>query len=391
MKIALISPSKVHLSEITQVLQGPTSRAQQGGSHEIVQIEGGRSRLAEVVRAHQPDLVLVDGMGHDPEELVPVEQITTEHAHLAVLMLCAQPSPDFLLRAMRAGVREVLPSPPAPASLLMAIERVEQRRQAAGRRSRGKLLAFMACKGGSGATFIAANLAYQLAQDASVLLIDLNLQFGDALSLLREAPAQLNLSDVARDSERLDHAILAACSTRINDRLSVLAATEELAQSLELRPEQIESIARLALRHYDFVIMDLERHLDPLTLRAMDLADQIFVVMQASLPAIRHARRLQKVFKSLAYAPDKTGWIVNRHERGSEVSAQDIERTLGLESVRVVANAYRDVSTSVSRSTPVMELARSSAVTRHLAEMARSLSPRHTEPRSLIGRLFSRA
>jgi pilus assembly protein CpaE len=330
-------------------------------------------------------------MGRDPEELLPVEQITAEHPQLAVLMLCAQQSPEFLLRAMRAGVREVLPSPPAPASLLMAVDRVQQRSQAAGRHRRGRLLAFLACKGGSGATFIASNLAYQLAVDASVLLVDLNLQFGDALSLLREAPAQLHLADVARDIERLDAAFLSACTTRISERLSVLSAPEELAESMEIRPEHLEAIVRLALRHYDFVLMDLERHLDPLTLRAMDLADQVFVVMQAGLPSVRHARRLQKVFKGLAYPPEKTGWILNRFERGSEVSTQDIERTLGIDNLRVVANAYRDVSTSVSRSTPVLELARSSTVTRHLAELARSLSPRSPERRSLIGRLFQRA
>jgi Flp pilus assembly CpaE family ATPase len=97
------------------------------------------------------------------------------------------------------------------------------------------------------------------------------------------------------------------------------------------------------------------------------------------------------VFKGLAYAPEKIGWILNRYERGSEVGTQDIERTLGVQTLRLVANAYRDVSASVSSSTPVLELARSSLVTRHLAELARSLSPRSPERRSLIGRLFQRA
>lgn len=391
MKITLISPSKIHLSEIAQVLQGPTSHALQGGAHEIVPIEGGRSRLAEAVRTHAPDLVLLDGMGRDPDELLPVEQVTAEYPGLAVLMLCAQPSPEFLLRAMRAGVREVLPSPPAPSTLMMAVDRVELRRQAAGRPRRGRLLAFMACKGGSGASFLASNLAYQLAQDASVLLIDLNLQFGDSLSLLREAPAQLHLADAARESERLDASFLSACATRIHERLSVLAASEELADSMAVRPEQIEAIVRLAQRHHDYVIVDLERQLNPLTLRALDLADQIFAVMQANLPALRHARRLQKLFESLSYPAEKTGWIVNRYERSSELELQDIERTLGLTDLRVVANAYREVSAAVSGSAPVMELARSSAVTRHLSDLARSLSPRAPVKRGLIGRLFHRA
>lgn len=391
MKIVIISPSKVHLSEMTQVLQGPSPQALQGNSHEVLQIEGGRSRLAEVAHEHEPDLVLLDGMGRDPDELLPVEQATLEHPGLAVLMLCAQPSPDFLLRAMRAGVREVLPSPPTPASLLMAVDRVQKRMQGLVKPQRGRLLAFMSCKGGSGASFIAANLAYQLATDKSVLLIDLNLQFGDALSLLQEQPPALNMTDLVRDIDRLDAAFLAACSTRINDRLSVLSAPQEFADVMELKPEHLEALLRLALRHHDFVLMDLERHLDPLSIRAMDMADQIFVVMQAGLPWLRNARRLQKVMQTLGYPAEKLGWIVNRHERAGEISLQDIEQTLGLTEVRAVPNAYRDVSAAVNQSTALMALARSSAVTRQLAELACSLSPRPQASRGLLGRLFHRA
>lgn len=392
MKIALISPNKTHLAEMAQVLKGPTIEALHSvPSHEVLQIEGGRSRLAEVVREHEPDLVLVDGMGRDPEELAPVEQVTADHPRLAVLMLCAQQSPEFLLRAMRAGVREVLPSPPLPASLLMAVDRVHKRLQGAERARRGRLLALVSCKGGSGASFIAANLAYQLALDQSVLLIDLNLQFGDALPLLREQPAALGITDVARDIDRLDAAFLAACTTRISERLSVLAAPLAFADAMEVKPEHVEAIVRLAMRHHDFVLLDLERHLDPLTLRAMDLADQLFVVMQASMPGVRHARRLQQVFQTLGYPEEKIGWIVNRYERGAEIGLRDIAQTLGVSPVRAVANAYREVSDSVNRGTALLALARSSVVTRHLAELARSLSPSPQATRSLFGRLFHRA
>ena len=56
-----------------------------------------------------------------------------------------------------------------------------------------------------------------------------------------------------------------------------------------------------------------------------------------------------------------------------------------------MANAYRDVSAAVNRSAALLELSRSSAVTRHMAELARSLSPAPQENRSLLERLFQRA
>jgi pilus assembly protein CpaE len=391
MKIALISPSKVHLTEMSQVLQGPTPTALHGAAHELLQIEGGRSRLAEVVETHHPDLVLVDGMGRDPDELEPVEQVTSAHPQLAVVMLCAQQSPEFLLRAMRAGVREVLGSPPTPASLLMAVERVDKRRSGAASRPRGRVLGFASCKGGSGATFIAANLAYQLAAEKSVLLIDLNLQFGDALGMLSEQKPALSLADVAREIDRLDAAFLGACTARIHERLSVLAAAEEVTDGLEVRPEHLEAIVKLARRHYDFVLLDLERHLDPLSIRAMDLSDQLFVVMQAGLPWLRNARRLQKLLAGLSYPADKVHWLVNRAERGDDIGLDDIAQALGVEQVRSVANDWREVSASINQGTALIELARSSAVVRNLAELARSLGPQTSEPPSLLSRLFRRA
>jgi pilus assembly protein CpaE len=253
------------------------------------------------------------------------------------------------------------------------------------------VLAFASCKGGSGATFIASNLAYQLAAEKSVLLIDLNLQFGDALGMLSEQPAALSLADVAREIDRLDAAFLAACTTRIHERFSVLAAAEEVTNGLEVRPEHLEAIVKLARRHYDFVLLDLERHLDPLSIRAMDLSDQLFVVMQAGLPWLRNARRLQKLLAGLSYPADKVHWLVNRAERGDDIGLDDIAQALGVEQVRSVANDWREVSASINQGTALIELARSSAVVRNLAELARSLGPQTSEPPSLLSRLFRRA
>ena len=184
---------------------------------------------------------------------------------------------------------------------------------------------------------------------------------------------------------------MGACTTRINERLSVLAAAEEVSDGPEVRAEHLEAIVRLARRHYDFVLLDLERHLDPLSLRAMDLADQLFVVMQAGLPWVRNARRLQKLLAGLSYPVDKVHWLVNRAERSDDIGLDDIAQALGVEQLRSVANDWREVSASISRGTALMELTRSSVVTRNLADLARSLGPQTSEPPSLLSRLFRRA
>src|SRR6185369_5497514 len=139
MKIALISPNKHHLQEMGVPLEA--------GGHSVLRIDGGKSRMRAVAEEEHPDLVLVDGMCHDPAELGQVEHVTTHHPEIAVVLLCANHTPEFLINSMRAGVREVLPSPVSPDALEAAVNRVGAKLKGGAVRSRGKILAFLPCKG----------------------------------------------------------------------------------------------------------------------------------------------------------------------------------------------------------------------------------------------------
>ena len=90
----------------------------QAKGHSTALFEGGKSRMREIADREPPDLMLVDGMCCDPAELTQVEYVTTHHPSLVVILLCSSNTPEFLINSMRAGVREVLPSPVSvPASL----------------------------------------------------------------------------------------------------------------------------------------------------------------------------------------------------------------------------------------------------------------------------------
>ncbi|MBT9476798.1 MAG: histidine kinase, partial [Polaromonas sp.] len=93
MKIALISPNTNHLQDMSRVLEAH--------SHAVTLIDGGKSRMRAVAEQDQPDLMLVDGMCCDPNELVQVEYVTTHHPKIAVILLCATQSPEFLINSMR--------------------------------------------------------------------------------------------------------------------------------------------------------------------------------------------------------------------------------------------------------------------------------------------------
>jgi pilus assembly protein CpaE len=383
MKIALISPSQQHLQQLGGVLHSC--------AHQAVLVEGGKSKMREVVECERPDIVVVEGMCCDPTELTQVEYLSTHHPDVAVVLLCASTTPEFLINSMRAGVREVLPCPVNAVALQSALDRIITKMRISQGKTDGRVLAFVGCKGGAGATFLATNLAAELAARRSVMLLDLNLQFGDALSFLHDAEPASTLADVAREIGRLDATFLAASATKINPKLSILAAPEDPAMSMEIKPDHVEAVVSLAASVYDFVLMDVGRTIDGTSVKALDRADKIFVVMQPSVPSVRNAKKLLLAFRALGYGNDRIELIVNRFER-SDIGMADIERALGKLAIHTVPNSYRQVSAAINQGDPLARAARGNPVSRNLADFARDLTEEPAEKGAgLLGRLLGRA
>jgi pilus assembly protein CpaE len=307
---------------------------------------------------------------------------------MAVVLLCAGCSPEFLIDAMRAGVREVLPWPVSAADLAAAVNRIGGKLRGAQARSAGKVLAFVPCKGGSGATFLATSLGYLLAETRSVLLIDLNLQFGDALSFVHDARVPSTLADVARAIDRLDASFLAASTVKVAPNFSIMAAPDDHAQALEITAAQVDAVLALAVLHYDFVLVDVGRPIDILGIKALDRANLIYPVLQARVPFIRNAKKMLAILKSLDYGPDKVQLIVNRFDRKGTIGIAEIERTLGKFAIHAVSNSYRAVAAAIDHGEPLMAGGRSDPVLRELGRLAGALSPRPQAARGLLARLF---
>jgi pilus assembly protein CpaE len=312
------------------------------------------------------------------------------------LLITQDTSTEFLMGAMRAGVREMIPSNGGNEALQAAIARVLRKRSqknAGSGRQEGKVLTFLSCKGGSGATFIAGNLAYVLAaeQNKRVALIDMNLLFGDAAMSVSDQSPPSDVAELSQQIHRLDASLLQASMLEAAPNFFILAAPEDPARSTDVKREHAEAIVRLAKRHYDFVVIDVPRQLDPVSLLSLDLADMIFPVVQLALPFVRDGKRLLSLFRSLDYPGNKVHMIVNRYEKGSELSLDDLARTTGAKPYRTVPNYYPAATSSVNLGVPVTKMQKTNPISKVLIEMAHSLSPTEQQATSSgwLSRVFS--
>ncbi|TFW17146.1 CobQ/CobB/MinD/ParA nucleotide binding domain-containing protein [Massilia arenosa] len=336
-----------------------------------------------------PHLVIIDASDGEAAEADLLERICKHYASATVMLLTRAAQESFLIRAMRAGVREVLPLPLAHRAFHEAMDRIATTAGVNTMRD-GKVLAFISCKGGSGATFISTNFGYALASLAGrkVMLVDLHGQFGDAALYVSDQKPAMTLSDVCGQINRLDGAFLESSLVHVTDGYGVLAAADDPSHGVDMKPEHMETILRVARQHYDYIVLDVGRQIDALSLRALDNADAIYPVLQLSLPDIRDGRRLIDIFRSLGYPAEHTRLIVNRYEKGGRLRLTDLQTALGAEVMHTVPNDYVAVTDSVNQGVPVLQLSRASAVARSLAELVEMVTERRvTETK---GRLFDR-
>jgi pilus assembly protein CpaE len=382
MKIVLISSRPQSLDGLCEHLQrADVTRV-------VTRQEGGIQDLRSVADHDHPDMILVECAALDSGSFAVVERVTDQYPRLAIILLGAQQDSDSLMQAMRVGIREVLAAGTSCEVIEAAVKRVEGKLGLRSRERSGQVIAFVSSKGGSGATFLATNLAHQLASGGKkVLLIDLNLQFGEAILTIHDQVQSSDIAAIARNIGRLDASLLQASTVKISSCFSILAAPEDPAQALQVRPEHLDAILDIAAEEYDFTVLDLNRTLDDLAIHALDRADQIYLVLQAMLPYIRNAKRVLTVFRSLGYVSDKVEIVVNRFGRGAEVGFDDLRTSLSSNRIRTVPNGFRDVADAINQGQPLAVIAPSGVVSKAISEWAQALLPK---PEPVSGGLLSR-
>lgn len=339
---------------------------------------GSAQTLASVLHKDQPDVVLLDFPVADEQAMELIEAALTKAPGTHMVLVSPDRSVEFLMRAMRAGVREVLPAPMGRSTVQQAVKHVHghQSIRSRHRDSAGQVLALIPAKGGAGSTFLATNLAHALArQGKRVAVLDLNLYLGDAVMFLGNSSVVSSVVDLARQTHRMDATLLDSSMIKLSEHLHVLAAPESPEHVKEVLAQDIEQIIELARNRYDFVVLDVSSMLDSLTVKALDQADTVYLTLQLNLPFVRAAKLMVKVFRTLGYADDKLKVCVNRYEKKGDISLADVEKATSLKVLRTIPNSHLMVNASVNQGVPMLELAPRDAVARALQDWAQELAP----------------
>ncbi|HZZ14200.1 MAG TPA: AAA family ATPase [Paraburkholderia sp.] len=344
---------------------------------------------AAILRA---DLLIVDDAHLSVRELDGVEEALACTPNLHCMLVTRTPSTALLGAAMRVGVRHVLAWPLDAAEIASALTQVAARKSAAGRRRAGRVVSLTSCKGGTGTTLVAVNLAWSLAalRNRRVLLIDLSQQFGDASLLMADKPPPATLADLCSQIDRLDTARFDASVMHAHANLDVLAGAGDPLKAAGLLPSHLERILALVRERYDAILIDVGQSLNPLTIHALNRSDAICMMVRQNPLYLHGGRRMLDIFREFGYPASKVRVVVNQYDKSARINLPTLERALGAKVAHQLPRDDKQVNDALNRGVPLITSAKDSALAHGISLLADMLWPPVAEPRKgVLGRLFA--
>jgi pilus assembly protein CpaE len=250
----------------------------------------------------------------------------------------------------------------------------------------GRIVAVVGARGGVGATTIAVNIAWMLAQEQKkrVALVDLDLFFGSC-GLTLDLEMGRGFREALENPSRIDGLFIERAMIRATDNLFVLSAEEALDYAIAFDPSAIELLLEHLRRDFEAVVVDLPRFGARTQTAIMTPPCSIVLVSEPSLAGMRDTQRLAKLFTSLA-SKAELSVVLNRvgANKGAELSLTDFEAGAETKASIVVPFEPKILAATAGTGKPLAKVAngaKSTAALRALTARAGGASAqRHAQP-----------
>ncbi|WP_395398342.1 CpaE family protein [Arthrobacter sp. UC242_113] len=379
-RFVLITPNADFDSRLRQAVAGGL----QGGVQTFLTniLPAGPYDLFAQLNQEQPE-VLILGPDLAIEEALRLATVLDVQVPNLMVLLVAEPDPTLILQAMRAGVRDVLSPSADPANLRVLLERACQsfanrhrgEQQDPVESGKGTVIGVFSPKGGVGKTTIATNLAVGLGQLApmSVVLVDLDLQFGDVASGLYLNPEH-TITDAVSPAASQDTLVLKAFLTVHPASIYALCAPVSPVEADYITPDQITRLLEQLAEEFQYVVVDTAPGLPEIGLAAMEACTDVVWVSAMDIPSVRGLRSGMDILRQLEILPEGRHVVLNMADSKCGLTVQDIESTIGAP-VDVSVPRSRAVALSTNRGIPVLLDAKKDPAAKGLSQLVHRLGP----------------
>ena len=298
-----------------------------------------------------PELVILGEGIPLGESLDLARTIDTSYSGIAAVVV-AEPEADLVVSAMRAGVRDIVPPSIGQDELKVLMHRVSGNMRSRTRPrevepiatvEQSRIIVVASPRGGTGKSTVAANVAVALAKAAPLqtVLVDLDLQFGDAGTLLNLNPVH-SVADAFESTAALDNLILKTFLTVHSSGFYVLCGSESPTVSDKVSADQVTHLLQQLSSQFRYVVVDTSSGLNECTMTAIESASDLVLVSTMDLANTRAMRKEIALLAGRDLLPASRHVVLNFADRHSGVGVREIESALGLP-VDVVVPRSQDV------------------------------------------------
>ncbi|MEE4187171.1 MAG: AAA family ATPase [Roseobacter sp.] len=275
----------------------------------------------------------------DEENLVLMGEIISQAKarKIKVILIAEDVTPASLHSLLRQGADEFVPYPLPENELVEAIERVRAADQAlsagtstpqlqSGTQKEGAVIVVHGIAGGTGATTLAVNLAWELAtlqkeNGPSVCLLDLDLQYGTVATSL-DLPRREVVYDMLTDTESMDDETFGQSLLTFEDKLQVLTAPADMLPLDIISSEDVNRILAMARRHFDYVVIDMPSTLVNWTEAVLNTSHIYFATVELDMRCAQNTLRFKRALQSEDLPLEKLRYVMNRAPKFTDLSGK---------------------------------------------------------------------
>ncbi|BCW76509.1 AAA family ATPase [Arthrobacter sp. NicSoilB11] len=315
----------------------------------------------------EPPEVFILGPGLPADETLKFAAVMDLQYPEISMILVTDESSEVAIQAMRAGIRDLLDPAAEVDHIRIIVERASL--ASAGRRrglspsssehhehaAGGRIIAVISPKGGVGKTTVATNLAVGLGKIApmGVVIVDLDLQFGDVASGLMLEPDH-TITDAVVGAASQDSMVLKTYLTVHPAGIYALCAPKNPVEMDRITGENVSHLLSQLRQEFQYVVVDTAPGLGEHVLATLDLASDAVWICGMDVPSIRGLRAGNQILSELNLLPEVRHVVLNMADRRSGLTLQDVEATIGAP-VDVVLPRSKTLPFSTNKGIPLLQ------------------------------------
>ena len=312
---------------------------------------------------------------------------------IKVILITEDVSPASLHTLLREGGDEFVPYPLPEDELARAIERVltppeetpvapelENKLKATGDHE-GVVIAVHGMAGGTGATTLAVNLGWELANldkndPPRVCLLDFDFQFGTTSTYL-DLPRRETVLEMLTDTETMDSESFMQALLSYEQKLHVLTSPTDMIPLDLVNSEDINRIIEIARTNFDYVVVDMPSTMVEWSQVVLEASHVYFAMMELDMRTAQNTLRLKRALQSEDLPFEKLRFVLNRAPGFTDLNGKSrvkrLAESLGISIEVQIPDGGKQVGQTADHGTPLGLSAPKNATRKEIMKLAQSV------------------